>query len=117
MLKRLLAVLILTLGLVAPASADLLPLPYTMIATSTTFVVLPQPGIFFGVATWTVQVSALSCYDNASAASGVLVFNNTLGVVGFNSNAYPSTGLRLRNGLTCIASGVPLGNGYMVLAQ
>jgi hypothetical protein len=95
-----------------PARADIavgnggigrLPANYTVLSTAGTYTLLNHPGAFLGVLNVNsiAQVTALLCYDNASAASGPVVFNSILTTT---PPVLPDGGVSLSAGLTCNVS-------------
>jgi hypothetical protein len=105
--KFLLPLIILVITLYSPVNAQtwtntfLQPATYTSISGTTAVVIKNAPGVLLGVMTTGIQTNALTCYDNASAASGTIVSTGTLGVIGAGLSAIPQGGIQTVSGITC----------------
>lgn len=86
---------------------------YTNMAATGTYVIKNTPGIFLGISnlSTSVQITAVSCYDNATAASGTLLVNTALGL---SPPWFPSGGISTNNGITCNVPVTLLGSGVAV---
>jgi hypothetical protein len=86
---------------------------YSIMATAGTYVVKNTAAVFLGIAnlSTSVQITAVACYDNASAASGSLLVNTALGL---SPPWFPSGGIATNNGLTCTVPLTLLGAGVAV---
>lgn len=116
----------------APAWADLPPIRqfppfavgYITTTSATSFVKPPVEARRAGQrnAQWLVgiqavsatsQTATLTCYDNASAASGQVVAIEVAMSAG-QQVTFPYPGIPLNNGLTCISSAIPTGSGFQI---
>jgi hypothetical protein len=99
----------------ATVTPDPTGLNYVSITAGTAVTV---PAIyFFGAANWSsvAQVSSLTCYNAATATGTPVYFSPGLGIGAGQPWLH---GVFMSSGsLTCQASGIPLGNGYMVYYQ
>lgn len=86
---------------------------YTNMAATGTYVIKNTPGVFLGISnlSTSVQITAVSCYDNATAASGTLLVNTALGL---SPPWFPSGGIATNNGITCNVPVSLLGSGVAV---
>ena len=85
---------------------------YTIFSSAGT-TALSGAKVFLGTAniSTSAQITAITCYDNASAASGPIVLSTVLGLT---PPWFPSGGISLANGLTCNVPASLLGNGVAV---
>ena len=93
--------------------AVLPPANYTNLLSSGTTVIRNAPTTFLGMedVSTSVQVTAITCYDNATAASGTVVLNTVLGLT---NPSFPDGGVAMKNGLTCNVPVSLLGNGIAI---
>ncbi len=105
-MKHIFALIGFLLALIVPAQADvvqavMVPASYTVISGTTATVIKNAPGVFLGVLTTGIQTNALTCYDNASAASGTIIGTGTLATVGLGLAGLPPGGVQATAGITC----------------
>jgi hypothetical protein len=89
-----------------------------LLATSSVTVCKYGPGVFYGVVNnaLSAQTATVSCYDNASAASGSTVA--AVGALGVTQVIqWPAGGKKFTNGLTCQASATPTTPGVEIYFQ
>ena len=77
------------------------PANYTVISGTTAVVAKSTPGVLLGANTTGIQTNALTCYDNASAASGNILVTATLGTVGGGLSGMPGGGINATAGIIC----------------
>ncbi len=97
----------------ATQSVVQLPAKYTILSGSGTTILNTGATTFLGVTniSTSVQITAVTCYDSASAASGPVVINTALGLT---PPWFPGGGIGLTNGLVCNVPLTLLGNGIAV---
>jgi hypothetical protein len=83
-------------------NSTLSPWSYSVISSTSAVVVKSTAGVLGGVQTTGIQTNALTCYDNASAASGTILATGTLGTAGLGLAAIPMGGIQAVNGITCV---------------
>lgn len=90
-----------------------LPANMTILSAAGTTVVNNTPTTFLGVSdvSTSAQITAVTCYNNATTNSGTVFLNTTLGLT---NPWFPSGGIALTNGLTCNVPLSLLGNGVAI---
>jgi hypothetical protein len=111
---RLLTSILLVIGLMAPASADLPIANYAAFTTTTATVIKYTPGIFYGVIPLASQTTIITCWDN-TVASGQAIYINTP-TINVNT-AYYALGqpIRFTIGLICQIATSIVAPGFLVL--
>lgn len=92
------------------------PMTPCTITTGSATVCFRGPGVFYGFVNNGVaaQTATAQCFDNASAASGVVIAS-TAALGASSSSGVPLAGGKLfKLGATCLASGSPTGSGIDV---
>lgn len=89
------------------------PATYTNLQGAGTTVIKNSPGTFLGLSNINsaAQITAVTCYDNASAASGPVIISM---IAGLTPPQYPQGGIAFVNGLTCNIPLSLLGAGVAV---
>lgn len=90
---------------VAAPAVTTTPVPssYGVISTTAATVIKATPGTLFGGTSTGIQTNALTCFDNASAASGPIVLSSADALLGVGGaiTGIPANGVKFTLGLTC----------------
>lgn len=102
MVKKFLASLALVAAVLLPstARADIPPANYGVISAAATAVVIKGlPGTLFAIVSNGTQTTVLTCYDNATAASGTVLYSGT--PTAGQLIQFGPAGNAVTNGITC----------------
>jgi hypothetical protein len=116
MLKR----LVLAFGLLllpVGASADPGFIKYTAVNTTAAVVALNHPGLFYGVIAIAAQTTTVTCYDNASAASGQVIYTAAPSPSGSMASQGLTNAFSVLNGVTCQIATSIVSPGYLILTN
>ena len=80
-----------------PGSAN-----YAVISGTSATVIKSAAGVLYGIRSTGIQTQPLTCYDNASAASGTIISAGAAALLGVGGAlSIPPVGVNFTNGLTC----------------
>lgn len=116
-LKAVVVSLLCSVVALAPVAvlADIQPWNSCAITTNAATVCKTTFGVYGGISNNAnvAQTATITCYDNASAASGTAI--DTEAALGASQVVMrPAPGIKFANGITCLASATPTGNGFVV---